>query len=158
NVVGILLTSWLWPLWAPEAWQENSPLAAVIYHQIGSFAVLVNAMRLLWFERGVTSPRLLRWRQRVRDFDRWLETHFDPGEWLHSLSHRWRAALAVTVLLLLVGYGLSGLTQVGPDELAVVRRFGQPIEDLGPGLYWRWPWPIEDVVRIKPDLIRTVEI
>jgi Cu+-exporting ATPase len=158
NALGILLTAWLWPLWAPAGWEESSPLAAVIYHQLGSLAVLLNAMRLLWFERSLTSPRLLRWRQKARDFDRWLETHFDPGEWLHTLSHRWRTALVVVVLLLVVGYGLSGFTQVSADELAVVRRFGEPVADLGPGLYWRWPWPIEDVVRIKPDQIRTVEI
>src|SRR5207247_431084 len=31
-------------------------------------------------------------------------------------------------------------------------------EDLTPGFYWRWPWPVEDVVRLKPDRVRTVEV
>ena len=31
-------------------WYRQSPVAAVIYHQFGSLAVLLNAMRLLWFE------------------------------------------------------------------------------------------------------------
>ena len=48
NVVGVVVTAWLWPLLAPTRWwSEQSPLAAVIYHQIGSLAVLLNAMRLL---------------------------------------------------------------------------------------------------------------
>jgi HflK protein len=56
-------------------------------------------------------------------------------------------------------YLLSGFTMVGPDEMAVVRRFGKPVDpDLGPGLHWRWPWPIDTVTRLKPDQVRTVEI
>src|SRR5207245_4983725 len=46
NAVGILLTAWLWPLLAPPDWYEQSPVAAVIYHQLGSLAVLLNALRL----------------------------------------------------------------------------------------------------------------
>ena len=44
NAAGMVLTAWLWPLLAPTAWwYEQSPLAAVIYHQIGSLAVLLNS-------------------------------------------------------------------------------------------------------------------
>src|SRR5262249_28160401 len=52
NAVGIVLTAWLWPLLAPAEWYEQGPVAAVIYHQLGSLAVLLNSMRLLWFERS----------------------------------------------------------------------------------------------------------
>ena len=52
NALGIVLTAWLWPLLAPAAWYESSPIVAVVYHQLGSLAVLLNAMRLLWFERA----------------------------------------------------------------------------------------------------------
>src|SRR5207247_6861335 len=61
--------------------------------------------------------------------------------------------------LLRLVYALRGLTQVAAVEVAVVRRFGQPLDpDLGPGLYWRWPWPVEEVTRVKPERIQTVEI
>src|SRR5439155_25307500 len=60
NLVGVVLTAWLWPLFAPAAWYEQSPVAAVVYHQLGSLAVLLNAMRLLWFERTVTNPTYVR--------------------------------------------------------------------------------------------------
>src|SRR5262249_13829138 len=72
NGLGIVLTAWLWPLLAPSAaWYENSPLAAVIYHQLGSLAVLLNAMRLLWFERTATSPTWLRLRRVLDNVDQW---------------------------------------------------------------------------------------
>ena len=40
----------------------------------------------------------------------------------------------------------------------MIRRFGEPVADLGPGLYWRWPWPVEDVLRVQPARINSVEI
>src|SRR5262249_55461690 len=56
-------------------------------------------------------------------------------------------------------YAASGLTRVGPEEWAVVRRFGRPLDDdLGPGLHWRWPWPVEEVTRLQPDRVHSVEI
>src|SRR5262249_43872346 len=81
------------------------------------------------------------------------------ADFLHGLEARWKPVTAAAVCVLLAAYALSGLTQVGPDELAVARWFGRPVEPvLGPGLHWRWPWPVEDVVRVKPDQVRTVEV
>jgi Cu+-exporting ATPase len=157
--VGIVLTAWLWPLLAPSpAWYEKSPLAAVIYHQIGSLAVLLNAMRLLWFERTTTDSTWLRARAVLRRVDLWMEHHLDLHELSHWLEHRWRTVTVSVASLLLLLYALSGLIEVGPDQLAVVRRFGEPVADLGPGLHWRWPRPIEEVLRVQPDRIHTVEV
>src|SRR5262249_30254350 len=86
NIAGIIITAWLWPLFAPAGWESYSPLAAVIYHQFGSLAVLLNAMRLLWFERA-DSPTRIAWRARLENVDRWIERHLDLGEALHWLSH-----------------------------------------------------------------------
>jgi Cu+-exporting ATPase len=159
NVVGIIITAWLWPLLAPATWYEQGPVAAVLYHQFGSLAVLLNAMRLLWFERTTTSPTLKRWHDRFLRLNTWLERRLDIDEGVHWLSHQWRPVLAILGALLVVGWAATGLTQVGPDEVGVVRRFGRALpDDLGPGLYWRWPWPIEEVTRIQPGRIRTVEV
>jgi Cu+-exporting ATPase len=158
NIAGIVLTAWLWPLLTPAAWYEQSPVVAVIYHQLGSLAVLLNSMRLLWFDRAATSPTYRRLRDGVSHVNRWLEG-FNPDEALHWLSHQWKPVLVTLLVLLLAGYALSGLTQVNADEIAIVQRFGEPLpNDLQPGLYWRWPWPIETVTRIQPDRVRTVEI
>ncbi len=157
NAVGILLTAWLWPLLLPKDWHNRAPIAAVLYHQLGSLAVLLNSMRLLRFERGA-SPGLERTRGVFKRIDAWMETYLNVDDFFHWVSHAWPRLAAVGVVLLLVGYALSGLTMIQPDEQGIRRRFGRPVEDLGPGLYWCWPWPVEDVVRERVDRIRTVEI
>jgi Cu+-exporting ATPase len=159
NVVGIVMTAWLWPFLAPASWYEQGPVAAVVYHQLGSLAVLLNAMRLLWFERATTSPRWQRVHDRLARLNDWMEHRLDVDEAFHWLGHHWRSAAAAAAAVALLVWALSGLTQVGPDEVAVVRRFGRPLPgDLGPGLYWRWPWPVEEVSSVQPDRVRSVEI
>ncbi len=161
NAVGILLTAWLWPVLLPASWFEQGPVAAVIYHQLGSLAVLLNSMRLLWFERapkpGSVSDGSL-WR-RVERINAWMERWLNVEEGLHQLLHHWREAFAVVLVLLLGGYALSGLTAIGPDEVGIVQRWGRPLpEDLTPGLHWCWPWPVDRVTRIQPDRVQTLEI
>jgi Cu+-exporting ATPase len=157
NAIGIVTTAWLWPLLAPAGWVRYGPIAAVVYHQIGSLAVLLNSMRLLWFERSKTSPSWQRLSALFRRVDSGLEKCLDVGELIHWLEHHWkRASMAAAVLLLLV-YALNGLVLIKPDEVGVLTRFGRPVEDLEPGLYWRWPWPIDNTARVS-QRIHTVEI
>jgi len=157
NLAGVFITGWLWPLFAPNAeWFEKAPLAGVIFHQIGSFAVLVNAMRLLAFERS--GGRAIRGvRERVRTADRWLNT-LHPEELFHELAHRWKAVLGVVALLALIVWSLSGLTQIEANEVGIVQRFGAVRDDLQPGLHLRWPWSIETVTKIRPAEVRGVEV
>ena len=155
NAVGIVVTAWLWPLLAPAGWFEAGPIAGAIYHQIGSLAVLLNSMRLLAFERR----RAVVTRQRWQRLDQWIDHAFNLDEWLHQLSHHWKAVTATLAILIVIGYAASGLAAIRPDEVGVVRRFGRLLpDDLGPGLHMRWPWPVETVERIQPDRVRTVEI
>ena len=158
NAVGIALTAWLWPWITPAALHEQGPVAAVIYHQFGSLAVLFNSMRLLWFGR-TGAGRRRRSRGAFHRFDHWIECHLDPGAALHWLGHhRALATVAGVVAALSLGL-LSGLVRIEADEVAVVRRFGRPIPALlEPGLHWRWPWPIEELNRLQPDRVCTVEI
>jgi Cu+-exporting ATPase len=159
NAVGIIVTAWLWPLLATApGWYEQGPLAAVIYHQLGSFAVLLNAMRLLWFERAPTAGATRRMSRKLYEIDHWLAHRFDAHEFRHWLHHHKRGAIAALAIAVIVLYGLSGFAQIGPDEVAIVTRFGKPVADLDPGLYWRWPWPIEQVLRAQPARIQIVEI
>ncbi len=158
NLVGIALTAWLWPILLPSGWHESAPLAAVIYHQLGSLLVLVNSMRLLWFERP-RGPALEGLSERLRRANDWLEAHLNLDEALHAASHRWREVLAVAVILLAGGWALSGLNAIQADEVGIVRRFGRALpEDLEPGLHWRWPWPVETVTRVRPGHVYTLEI
>ncbi len=159
NAVGIVVTAWLWPLLAPPSWYEQSPVAAVVYHQLGSLAVLLNAMRLLWFERTQASPSFQRLSAGLRRANDWLEFHLDLDEGLHWLSHQWKPVLAGLALLLLGAWAASGFNAIAADEIGVVRRFGRPLpEDLTPGLHWCWPWPIDTVTRVQPHRVHTLEI
>jgi membrane protease subunit HflK len=57
---------------------------------------------------------------------------------------RWR----YLVLVLLVGYLLTGLAPVRPEERAVVRRFGQVVARPGPGLWIGLPWGLDRLDRV----------
>src|SRR5712664_3910873 len=68
----------------------------------------------------------------------------------------------VIMVLLAVLFLGSGLTTVGPQEKAIILRFGKPVgegEDalLGPGFHWAWPPPIDEVVKIPIGQVQTVQ-
>jgi membrane protease subunit HflK len=61
--------------------------------------------------------------------------------------------LKVIMIILIVAFLASGFRTVGPDERALVLRFGkiQGIGDeaiLGPGPHWVFPYPIDEMVKI----------
>ncbi len=157
NAIGILLTAWIMPSWSESA-RRQSPIWAAIYHQVGSLAVLLNAMRLLWFERGKDYAFVRGFQRASERVDHWLE-RFDFHEFTHWLEPHWRKVLGGTALALLALYALSGLTMVRADEVGIVRQFGRPLpEDLPPGLHYRLPWPWERVTKIQPAHLRGVEV
>lgn len=57
--------------------------------------------------------------------------------------------LRYLLLLAAVAYLLTGVTTIGPEERAVVRRFGQVVARPGPGLWVGLPWGIDRVERVK---------
>ncbi|HEY2784147.1 MAG TPA: cation-translocating P-type ATPase family protein [Fimbriiglobus sp.] len=158
NLFGVILSGWLWPLFAtsPE-WYDKAPLVGVLYHQLGSFLVLVNAMRLLGFERTGTNRTVSRVRAVYRNIDRWLNTvHLD--DLVHELSHRWKPIVAFGIGIGLLAWFATGLTQIDAGSVGVVKRFGALRDSLEPGLHVRWPWPVEAVTKLRPAGIHTVEI
>src|SRR5438067_10157907 len=67
-----------------------------------------------------------------------------------------RYLIGLGVLALLASL-VTGLTQVQPGEIAVVRRFGRVLDyKPGPGLYVGLPWGLEQVDRVKVDEVRRV--
>jgi len=67
----------------------------------------------------------------------------------------WRLAALAAVLFVIVIFHLARFS-VRHDEVAVVQRFGRVMAAYPPGSYFRWPWPIEAVARIRPNEIRTI--
>jgi Cu+-exporting ATPase len=157
NLVGVALTGWLWPLFSssPE-WYESAPLAGVIYHQLGSLAVLLNSMRLLAFDR-IESRTLARVRGASQAVEGWF-SRFSLDELLHALLHRWKVVCGAIAGAVVIGWGFTCFAQIENGEVGVVRRFGEVTTDLQPGLHVRWPWPVETVTRVRPGDVRTVEL
>jgi membrane protease subunit HflK len=52
----------------------------------------------------------------------------------------------------------SGLYQIQPGEVGVVRHFGLEVARVGPGLHYRLPWPIQQVDAVNTEAIRRAEI
>lgn len=74
-------------------------------------------------------------------------------------GHRHPRILVPAVALLLAAIYLgSGFYSVQPGETAVVRRFGEVIEQAGPGLHYRWPSPVDRVDVVPVDQVRRIEI
>ncbi len=134
------------------------PVAAAVLHQAGSFLVLVNAMRLLWFgdDWRLTAPgRVLVGAGRA--IGRWDE-RIDIEAFGMGILRRWRAIAALGVLAAIVAYATSGWTAIGPDEIGLLRRNGRFFGALEPGLHLRWPPPFEKVTRLAPGRLRSVEV
>jgi modulator of FtsH protease HflK len=63
---------------------------------------------------------------------------------------RW---LGLTALALLGVWLASGFYLVDTDEEAVVRRFGAVVAQVGPGMHYRLPWPVDRV-----DVLKTTSV
>ena len=57
-----------------------------------------------------------------------------------------------------IAYLATGVYQVGPDERAVVRRFGEVVARPGPGLGFALPWGVDRVDRIPVRAVRQVRV
>jgi len=130
-----------------------SPVAGAFYHLGGSVLVLLNSMRLLWFDRW-DELWIGRW---FSALDRLAENLSLPGV-LDFLHRRGESLAKAAVGLALLAWSASNVHVLGPDERAVVTRYGRYRTELGPGLVWRMPVPFEQVYRERPDEIRSIEI
>jgi len=63
----------------------------------------------------------------------------------------------IIIILFLVFLG-TGIYQVGPDEEAVLLRFGQYSKTVGPGMHWYFPSPIGKRYVVKTTKVYRVEI
>src|SRR5471030_109545 len=63
------------------------------------------------------------------------------------------AIVKIVMVLMVVAFFCSGFFTVGPQEKAVILRFGRPVGEgqkalLTAGLHWSLPYPVDEVVRI----------
>jgi membrane protease subunit HflK len=69
-----------------------------------------------------------------------------------------RKMLSVVVLLTLVGWALTGIYKVQPDELGLVLQFGRWVRTSNSGLNYHLPYPIETVLLAKVTQINQVKV
>jgi Cu+-exporting ATPase len=135
------------------------PIAAAFTHQISSFLVMMNSLRLLRVER-TTQSRFARLIAASPIPDLWerLRAVDVPSQFgrIVEQRRRWaRPALYAAVAFLL----LNGIYNLGPDEAGVIERFGKKVLPYSePGLHYKMPWPIERLTRIQARRVRVVEI
>lgn len=146
NGLGVLASSFGW----------FSPVGAALFHEIASLAVMINAMRLLWFDSGSASL-LYRWQTGLLASADRLVGALSPSRWVYWLLERWQVCVKLIAASGFAAWMLSAVVLVNSDEQAIVTRFGRFQALLPAGLHWRWPWPLEAVVRERIDQLRHVE-
>lgn len=147
NALGMLLGSW----------GILSPVAAAVFHEALSLAVMFNAMRLLWFERW-ESTRVGRGSQWLSESVEWLADILSPTRFVFRVIENRGLILGVLVPLGVMWWLASNLVVISGDERAVVTRLGSYETELAAGLHWRFPPPFEIVRREKIDLIRRLQV
>ena len=153
------------------------PAAAAIVHQAASLLVILNCVRLLYEGRAVAAREdrgLGRFRFLAGPVGGlvagWTAWGAGRRATVHRLEHaledspaRLRAAaprlLRAAPAALLAVWAASGLHIVEPQEVGLVQRFGRHVGgELGPGLHWRLPWPVERVARVEPERLRVAAV
>jgi len=72
---------------------------------------------------------------------------------LLSRTFGWLVLVAAAVLI-----AASSIVVVEPQQAALITRFGQLTETVGPGLHVKWPWPIGAAERIDAAQVRQMAI
>ncbi len=137
---------------------QVGPIGAALTHQLSSFFVMMNSLRLLRVHRGQAYwPRRLQ--TEAWDRLRHAANRIDPEAGLAWISENrprlWRPALLAAVALIV----LNGIFIVSPDEVGIIQRFGQKLTPFdGPGLHYKLPWPVDQLTRVQARRVRVVEI
>ena len=93
----------------------------------------------------------------AEDLTRGVEPRSRPG--LSRLAWRPHCYWILAILGLFLGAHLiSGFYVVGADERAVVRRFGAVAAEVGPGMHYRFPWPVDRLDVVKTTSVKKVGV
>ena len=126
------------------------PIGAALTHQLSSFFVMMNSLRLLRVG-GRWRPRIAALWSRVRV----PVPRIDTGTAVRWASlHKRGLGLIAAALVVLNGFYI-----IPPDETGIVQRFGRKLApDDAPGIHYKLPWPIDVLTRVKARRVRAIEI
>jgi len=95
--------------------------------------------------------------QAAEDLTRRVEPRSRLG--LSRFAWRRRRYWVFAIICLFLGAHLaSGFYVVGADERAVVRRFGAVEAEVGPGMHYRFPWPVDRLDVVKTTSVKKVGV
>ena len=146
------------------------PAGAAVTHQLSSFFVMMNSLRLLRAPATGQSRvgAFLRRMWLRADVSRFVEPIQDAfarlefGALLDALiAHipTWKKAQRPLLYSAAALYALSGLYALNPDETGVIERFGRKLSPYrSPGLHYKLPWPVDRLTRVQANRVRVVEI
>ena len=90
---------------------------------------------------------------------------FDPvdpndefKEYGNDRKHRWRNIIILVIIIAVGAYLLTGVYQVGPSEVALVKTFGAYSSTTGPGIHLHLPYPFQSHVIVDVRTINKIEI
>jgi HflK protein len=136
-----------------------TPAASAILHQLVSLAVIGGSISLLVEGRAMGGGRQRGawWAGAVAQTQAMAASLTEHAR--HFVAQHQQTILRLAGAAVVLAWLVSNATMLGPNESAVVQRFGRLVNDnVGPGLHIRAPWPIETVTRITTRRIRVVEV
>ncbi|PHN28083.1 protease modulator HflK [Pseudomonas sp. ICMP 460] len=70
-----------------------------------------------------------------------------------AFTYMRRAFLPVLLVVLAVGWALTGVHEVPLQGRGIYERFGKPVEVFGPGLHTGLPWPLGRVLNVENGVV-----
>ncbi|MGB4434675.1 MAG: FtsH protease activity modulator HflK [Defluviitoga tunisiensis] len=90
-------------------------------------------------------------------FDR-VDPNDEFKEYSNDRKHRWRNIIILVIIIAVGAYLLTGVYQVGPSEVALVKTFGAYSSTTGPGIHLHLPYPFQSHVIVDVRTINKIEI
>jgi len=139
------------------------PVGAAVTHQLSSFLVMMNSLRLLRVE-GAGRKMLARLASVTNLPIAWnhvrnVAGRIDPGAAVQWAADHHQRLIKPGVAVLVLGLLLSGIYIIPPEEVGIIQRFGrQVLPHDGPGIHYKLPWPVDQLTRVQDRRVRVVEI
>jgi len=76
--------------------------------------------------------------------------------WFYKLLEKAIAPLILFAAVTL--YSLSCIVVVAPNEEVIIEHFGNPTKSVGPGLSFKWPWPIDIAYKYPTKTVSEISI
>ena len=141
------------------------PVGAAVTHQLSSFLVMMNSLRLLhvgsageWKQRLASKWEKLPFAHGVQWVGARVE-HFEFGSLAERLVVLWPRIRKPLLYKAIALYALSGIYMLSTDEVGVIQRFGRNLPpDREAGLHYKLPWPIDTLTRVRSQRVRVVEL